>query len=272
MTIDVFERTDAHEAFERARGFLFEHPAHHNLPLSILRQSRDEGLAGRYWIVEHDGCVVGFALQSPPGMRVVLALMDAHVVQRLADAIAPPLPGVTGEAAAATAFAGRFGLAHHVAVVDPDPGRLFELTRVASISAASGGARPAAPADRELVARWLAAFAGDTDDPGGSRAMEEVDRRIASGAFWLWDDGDPVCLVGTRDPVAGYARIGPVYTPPDRRGHGYATACVAHASRVFVDAGVRCVLYTQLSNPTANAIYHRIGYQPIGEVVAYGFG
>jgi predicted GNAT family acetyltransferase len=205
-------------------------------------------------------------------MRVVLAHMEVGVVQRLADAIEPPLPGVMGDPAGASAFAGRFGLAHHVPVVEADPGRLFELTRVSAIAATPGGARLATPADRELVARWLVEFAGDTDDPGSSPVTNEVDRRIARGAFWIWDDGDPVCLVGTRDAVAGYTRIGPVYTPPERRGRGYATGCVAHASQVLVDEGLRCVLYTELSNPTANAIYRRIGYRPIGEVISYGFG
>ncbi len=101
--------------------------------------------------------------------------------------------------------------------------------------------------DRDLVVRWLAAFAGDTNDPAAPEVTAEVDRRIAHGAFALWDDGGPVCLVGTRDPVAGYARIGPVYTPPEQRGRGYATACVEHQSRLLVERGSRCVLYTQLS-------------------------
>ena len=272
MAIDVVELYDPHEAFERARVFLQAQPAHHNLPLSILKQSREEGHDGRYWVVEHDGCVVGFALQSPPEMRVVLGRSDAGIARRMADAIEPPLPGVSGDVTVATAFAAHFGLAHHVAVVDADPGRRFELTPVKSASTAPGSIRLATPDDREVVARWLVAFAGDTDDPAASHVASEADRRIARGAFWLWHDTEPVCLVGTRDPVAGYARIGPVFTPPERRGHGYAEACVAHVSRQLVDQGLRCVLYTQLSNPTANAVYHRIGYHPIAEFVSYEFG
>ena len=83
MTIEVVELRDPNEAFERARAFLFANPAQNNLPLSILGQSREQGLEGRYWIVEHDAGVVGFALQSPPGMRVVLARMEVGVVRAL---------------------------------------------------------------------------------------------------------------------------------------------------------------------------------------------
>ena len=63
-----------------------------------------------------------------------------------------------------------------------------------------------------------------------------------------------------------------MYTPPEHRGKGYATASVGHLSRVLSDRGLRCVLYTQLSNPTSNAIYRALGYEPIGEVLSYNFG
>jgi predicted GNAT family acetyltransferase len=272
MTIGVVELRDPREATAQVHQFLAAEPSHHNLALSILGQSREQGLEGRYWIVEHDGCVVGFALQSPPGMRVILAQMDVGTARVLAESIEPPLPGVMGETAEASAFAATFALAHHVPVVDPDPGRLFQLSRVRAVAPAPGAPRVATSADRDLVIRWLVDFAGDTDDPAAPHLADEADRRIARGAFWLWDDGEPACLVGIREPAAGYARIGPVYTPPDRRGRGYAASCVAHTSTVLADRGLRCVLYTQLSNPTANAIYHRVGYRPIGEVISYGFG
>jgi ribosomal protein S18 acetylase RimI-like enzyme len=272
MVLRVDELHDPTDALVRANDFLVARPAHHNLALSILGQSRAEGLDGRYWVVQDDARVVGFALQSPPGMRVVLAGMGPDAVRALADAVAPPLPGVLGDATTAAAFAGHFGLVHHVPVVHVDPGRLYELRTVSASAPTAGEPRMATADDRELVARWLAAFAGDTNDPAAPEVTAEVERRIARGAFALWDDGGPVCLVGTRDPVAGYARIGPVYTPPEQRGRGYATACVEHQSRLLVERGSRCVLYTQLSNPTANAIYRRIGYEPIAEVLGYGFG
>ena len=55
-----------------------------------------------------------------------------------------------------------------------------------------------------------------------------------------------------------------VYTPPYFRGHGHATSCVAGVSRAILARGYkRCVLYTDLSNPTSNSIYQKIGYAPI---------
>jgi GNAT superfamily N-acetyltransferase len=272
MTVAVVELHDVNEADAQVHAFLATEPSHHNLPLSILVQSRERGLGGRYWIARDHGDITGFAMQSPPGMRVVLSLADKRTVEALADAV-DDVPGVQGDAAGATAFAGHYGLRNHVGVSDTDAGRLYELTRVEPVRPAPGAARVATAADHELVTEWVVAFGGVTGDPAvTNRASDEVAYVISSGGFWIWDDGGPVCIVGVKPRAEGVARIGPVYTPPERRGAGYATACVAHASRMLVAEGLRCVLYTQLANPTANAIYAAIGYRPIGEVISYGFG
>ena len=63
-----------------------------------------------------------------------------------------------------------------------------------------------------------------------------------------------------------------MYTPPELRGRGYASACVAALSARELDEGRRfCFLYTDLSNPVSNAIYQRIGYTPVSDVVDYRF-
>lgn len=65
-------------------------------------------------------------------------------------------------------------------------------------------------------------------------------------------------------PVAGVVRIGPVFTPPELRGRGYAGVAVAELSRRLLHAGNRaCMLYTDLANPTSNSVYQRIGYRPV---------
>jgi predicted GNAT family acetyltransferase len=79
-----------------------------------------------------------------------------------------------------------------------------------------------------------------------------------------------MCGVHPAPPVG--ARIGPVYTPPELRGNGYATALVAAASQEQLDAGEpACFLGTDLANPTSNAIYQRIGYEWVCEAIDLRF-
>jgi predicted GNAT family acetyltransferase len=95
---------------------------------------------------------------------------------------------------------------------------------------------------------------------------------LAAGRLWLWQDGgEAVSMVDGREPVAGVVRISGVYTPPEMRKRGYAAACVNALSNHLRAAGHRCILYTDLGNPTSNSIYRRIGYRAVAEALRYRF-
>ena len=96
---------------------------------------------------------------------------------------------------------------------------------------------------------------------------------VATAGVTLWEDeGAPVCLTGW-GRIPGGARIGPVYTPPEHRGRGYASSLVAHVSSEMLSRGAEaCFLYTDLANPTSNAIYRRLGYEQIAESAMFAFG
>jgi predicted GNAT family acetyltransferase len=66
-------------------------------------------------------------------------------------------------------------------------------------------------------------------------------------------------------------RIGPVYTPPYFRRHGYASAITAMVAQHLVDQGARVMLFTDASNLTSNAIYQAIGFRLIDELVDMRF-
>jgi predicted GNAT family acetyltransferase len=89
--------------------------------------------------------------------------------------------------------------------------------------------------------------------------------RIEQGRVWLWEDGNgaPVHLTATNPPAYGVVRIGPVYTPREQRGHGYARAAVAEVSQRLLDDGHRVCLFTDQDNPTSNRVYAAIGYRPV---------
>ena len=75
----------------------------------------------------------------------------------------------------------------------------------------------------------------------------------------------------SREPIQGVVRISGVYTPPEKRNHGYAAACVYALSKDLRGRRYRCILYADLGNPTSNSIYRRIGYKAVGEALRYRF-
>jgi uncharacterized protein len=151
--------------------------------------------------------------------------------------------------------------------------RVFELRQVVPPRRPPGQLRLATAADVDLVLAWFLAFAAEAmpheqnfADRGG------LLRGIGEGNFYLWDDGGPVSMAVKGRRTAHGVSVGPVYTPPEVRGRGYATACVAALSQTILDEGwAFCTLFTDLANPTSNSIYQKIGYHPVCDFAEYRF-
>ncbi len=97
-------------------------------------------------------------------------------------------------------------------------------------------------------------------------------RKIEYGLVWLWHTTEPVAMTAATSVAAGVSRIQHVYTPPRLRGRGFAAACVSAVVAERLAAGAdRCVLFTDLNNPTANAVYQRLGFEPVSEHLEIDF-
>ncbi len=108
------------------------------------------------------------------------------------------------------------------------------------------------------------------DDLSGSTAEGIVDRHLARGTLFVWEDGRPVSMAAAPGETPNGATVNLVYTPPALRRRGYAGACVAATSRRLLESGKRwCFLYTDLANLTTNHIYQQIGYRPVCDVILY---
>ena len=120
--------------------------------------------------------------------------------------------------------------------------------------------------ERDLLVAWMEAFVAEAGLIGAAQAAPMVDARLRRDGLMIWDDGQPVSMIGLTPRVAGVVRIGPVYTPSPQRGRGYAGSAVAAGSRrALAEGAERCMLFTDLANPTSNKIYAEVGYRRIGD-------
>jgi predicted GNAT family acetyltransferase len=271
ISVDLLE--DAATFSAVAGEFLRSRPVHHNLMLTLLdgRLTRPE--PGRYWVATRDGEVAGVVFQSPLTHSALLVPMEPEVLAALADAMAETgaaLPGVSGEAATAASFAGRWTENTKSAAVPRQGLRIYELDGLKEIGSVEGNLRKAEESDRALAERWAREFQTETHEPSSDPAPR-VDAWLAAGQIWLWQNGEAVSMTVTRKSAQGVVRLGGVYTPPEKRGRGYATACVHGISKAITTAGFRCILYTDLGNPTSNSIYRKIGYHAVSECLHYRF-
>lgn len=243
--------------------------------------------APRWWMTAIDDSdeVVGVAMRTATGAPYPLYVlrMPDRAARALAQALHERGEGVTainGALPSTRVCAEELARIEGGEVVESQRTRLFELGELVPPSRRpTGSLRPAAPGDADLCLTWFLAFLADADEqagrPRGSSpeistfSKADMLRRIADGVIWLWDevDGTPVHLTGANPPSFGVSRIGPVYTPPELRGRGYASAAVAEVSRLIREAGSRVCLFTDQANPTSNRIYQALGYEPVADLV-----
>src|SRR5579862_2789682 len=257
-----------------ASPLLLADEARHNLILGLagtLRSTPDVYPERSLWLVYDGGIVVAAALRTPPYNAVIARPLDEAALDELVAAI-DELPGVVGAVPEVDAFAERWCAQRGARAPLVFRQGIFALTAVADLPRASGGLREATRADYDLLVDWFAAFAREAlhdGEPGLEQHERQIHMRLDSnaGGIGLWeDDGDVVSLCGYGSPTPSGIRIGPVYTPPELRGRGYATTLTADVSAAQLAHGRRfCFLYTDLANPTSNAIYERIGYARVCE-------
>jgi predicted GNAT family acetyltransferase len=233
----------------------------------VLHGVRPQGEDDIWIAAVERGGVVGAAMHTPP-YHLFLPRLPARVASQIADRLAAAdrrLPGVIGEAHAVAEFAGVWAERTDSTSSSQTRMRMYRLQRLAPPVGVSGVARLAGPAERHLLIEWFEHFSAEAHpDRTEEAAATTVERGLVAGQLWLWwEGGTPVSVAGRSAPAAGVARIGPVYTPPEHRRHGYGTAVTAAATQAALRAGAEHVaLYTDLANPTSNSIYQTIGYVP----------
>ncbi|HEX2850681.1 MAG TPA: GNAT family N-acetyltransferase [Acidimicrobiales bacterium] len=272
MNVSVTATADPSAVLDRAGAFLAGDPVRHNLMLTLLADRARTGEPGRYWIASTADGPVGVAFQSPLHFPITITPMPIVAASALAEAIAGAngaVPGVNGEVSAAASFAGQWTECRKAAATPHGGQRLYEIRDVVGSTGAAGAVRPAAETDRDLLVGWLEGFHADTGERGD--AAGTVEKRLPAGHFWIWDDAGASSMAALSPAVAGTVRVQAVYTPPARRCRGYAGALVAALSETVLSRGERCVLYTDLANPTSNSVYRRIGYRAVSEILRYRF-
>jgi predicted GNAT family acetyltransferase len=274
---------DLYVFVEHAMPWLLTDPVANNLLCTIV-QSRLDGVMPMepdgLWVrvLDAAGELSGVCLRTPP-RGLVMSPMSAGAAQALADLLAaccPQLPGVDGPQAASDAFAARFCALTGASATGGLSARLYRLDAVVPPDPAEGHLREAKAGDRDLMVAWSEAFGAEAlpHQPHGDSAAV-VDRAMAQGGrVWIWEaGGKPMSTVWLSRPAAGVSRIGPVYTPPHLRGHGYASCAVAAVCEYALGTGsVGCMLFADRTNATTNRIYQRIGFRPAGDHQEWMFG
>jgi uncharacterized protein len=271
MTARVCRYTDVPAYIRAAAPWLLRSEPEHTLILGLLTElQRGEVSSEPVYMatVEVDGAVAGCALRTPPHKLLVTRMPERAIPALVADVSAcyRNLPAVLGPEPQAREFGRQWVIQHQTTTaVGGVRQRLYVLRELRQTAATAPGVLMlATAADEPLVASWIEQSAGEA---GAQRidAKRHAANRIAVGdiALW-WNDGAVCSMAGVSGRSRSGSRLGYVYTPPARRGRGYATSCVTELTRRELGMGASfCCLYADLANHTSNMIYQQVGYEPI---------
>jgi predicted GNAT family acetyltransferase len=281
--IQVHTTGDVEEYVAAADTFLKADPCARNVLLTIIDIVRAApgtySGAPSFWWITDGSAVVGAANWTPPHNLLVSALpvtaapalADAAVKRAMSLSLRPP--GVAGPAEAARAVAAAWAAITGDIIERDRTILLNELGSLVEVPVPSGARRAGRVEDVPLIAEWLQTFSAEIEHPVPTNPHAIADHMIRSGHLDVWiDDGQIVSMVGFRH-AAGVARIGPVYTPPEHRNHGYARRLTFEVTAdTLQQPGVdHAMLFTDADNPVSNSIYRQAGYEPRGEHVEIDF-
>jgi GNAT superfamily N-acetyltransferase len=265
---------DLREFWDIAGPLYLADPVRHTVALTatrrVLETSDPRDIPPVLLTVWDSGRLVAAALRTPPWPLAVSGLTEDTMEPAAAALLEvdPDLPRVFGPRDVAVPFAEAWAKLTGTTINESMAGRLYRLGRLEPPSVPGEARSVTSEADIARAAGYRDDFeleaVGFLRQPG--TAVSDVRRSMAVGnAHQFWEvDGRVVAYAAVGTPINGMSRLGPVYTEPEERGHGYGSAITASLSQWALDAGAEnVVLFADLANPTSNAIYQRIGYRPV---------
>jgi predicted GNAT family acetyltransferase len=270
--VKVVRPGSAEEFLAGALPLLMQREAENGLMIAVAEEAvlAPRTAAGAYWAVALDGRdATAAALRTTDKLLLSHEARAGGAAALARDAAAIRPLSVLGPGDAVSAFTRELSSLTGVVWGEGRRQRIYELRRVVPPPTVAGRCRLADASDRDLVLAWVVAFTVEAlgEMPDESAVAARWDPRVERGTVYLWErEGDVVSMAAAVGPTPNGMRVGAVYTPPEHRGHGYASALVAALSQDLLDRGrTFTMLYTDLANPTSNAIYQRIGYVPVSD-------
>jgi len=269
----------------RVSAFLLGQKELNNVFLGVIQiAGRDGRQAFFFHVLENDEVLVA-AIHTPPNYLLFAApivkpeLSLDFVVEKLAE-MNYKLDGILCYQPHAQSFAEKwtkkFGFKPHLRMRQ----RLHLLKKVQwerLTNRATGGFLKAVSADDtstiDKCVLWHMAFLKDIDAIDAKTITEASARKglmtmIDANRLFVWQtETEVLSMIAFKPTPPDSCRVVQVYTPPQNRQKGYATAMTAAFSEYLMTTRKYscCLIVTDLANPISNSVYAKVGYEPIGE-------
>lgn len=276
----IIQEKNADDFLKNNSDLLYEHEAEYGLLLGLpeARLHLEKPDDYIYLSVFQNKKRIGAVCLTE--INTIVSAMDEDALKTVAHFIHEKnfkVPGVVAPAQTSETFAQLYSKISGKKFKLGMDQKLYQLEKVIWPDSVDGKLINADLSHLQTAAQWLFEFYQESlphESLSLERARLSMETRINKKEVFIWLNkaGEPVAINLSSRPTRNGISISFVYTPPNHRKKGYASALVAHTSQKMLDAGKKfCVLYTDVTNPTSNRIYQNIGYQEIAKSKQYLF-
>ena len=225
--------------------------------------------------------VVFAGLRTPPHNQILAFTENIEYVEIFSSFLyeqKQEIPGVLGSKEGALKFAQKWKELNKTTYKLDMHERIYELTEVNPVTLGKNEFRQIKLQDLDTIMKWIRAMQLEAMRIKMTEDDETMKNDLIKNDVWksfyvLCKADDLLTMAKKAGTTPTGQLVNYVYTPPELRRNGYATECVAKLSQLCLDEGKqRCLLFTDLNNPTSNKIYQKIGYIPVVDVDMYKFG
>ncbi|MBN2540545.1 MAG: GNAT family N-acetyltransferase [Bacilli bacterium] len=173
-------------------------------------------------------------------------------------------PGIIGEKEVCLVYQSVFTEWIHKEMEVEMNQRIYSCDEVISQYQTDGICRLATEDDFEVLRFWYNDFNRLVEAPMPLEITDpSLHESIANQRVYVLEEqGVLVSMAGRARPLSNSETVGLVYTPDHLRNHGYASILVEYVTKEILKEKSMATLYTDLSNPTSNSVYMKIGYKP----------
>ena len=184
------------------------------------------------------------------------------------------VPGITAEPNLANDFAEGYSKRRKISYSLTMEMEAYERTEVVPPKMIQGEMKLPSEKDVEYIAQFLSGFYLDGHgmkvEP--NTLLGKAKNLIETRNLYIWVvDEVPVSMTNVSHRSPRHARINSVYTPPEQRKKGFASALVHEVCGVVEKEKLTPMLYADVLNPSSNKIYQDLGFKECGKIRELSF-
>lgn len=281
--IEVVEFKDVETFLEQCESLMLGRETENNLILGLAdamaKKSREISAPLFLGVLENDK-VVGAGVRTDQARPLSITKMEDHHISPLCSKIKElgyRLAGVVGEEKTSEKFSRVYSSMYSVESTLFMYQGVYELHNVIEPNSNGNELVLATNSEIETVQEFIEGFIRECF-PNNINVKDEVEvmakRHINNKTLYLLrtSNGQFVSMAANNRATKNSACVSLVYTPNKCRGNGYGSLVTAMVSKKMLDNGKAfCTLFTDLTNPTSNSIYKKIGYEMIGKSKHFEF-